>query len=265
MRRGVIDPPVRIVDPKLEPETQRQLHTIPPTGTTECLGVVKELGAALLPATAMVLLHEANSLGDTTLAGELEQRLVGRGTVDGEYENGVANPIIEGYARRFGFRTPDAIDDFRQECHLRMIRHIRALKGHSVMWETSFGVCMYGIASDINDWFQARERSRHPDRSHPEYESIEATPPLSRAPDPLLATEEAELRAAIAQALSRLPEVEADAVRRVDLNGESFASIARDLDVDEGTIRQRRARGINRLGLHLDPFRDAAEKGGHHE
>jgi RNA polymerase sigma factor (sigma-70 family) len=146
-----------------------------------------------------------------------------------------------------------------------MIRHTRALKGHSVLWETSFKTAMSGIAKDVEDWFSARERSRRPDRSHPEYESIEFAPPPSRAPDPLLATEEAELRAAIAQALGRLPEVEADAVRRVDLNGESFASIARDLDVDEGTIRQRRTRGIKRLGLHLDPFRNAAEKGGHHE
>jgi hypothetical protein len=102
MRRGVIDPPTRIIDPKLEPGTQRQLRTIPRTGTAACLDVVRKLGLALLPATVMVLLHEANSLGDGTLADELEQRLLGRGTVDGEYENGVANPIIEGYARRYG-------------------------------------------------------------------------------------------------------------------------------------------------------------------
>lgn len=127
-RGGRIFPP-RIIGPHIDPDTAKQLRVIPPTGTLECRTVVKAMGAALLPTTVMVLLHEANSVGDPDLVHILQQRLLGSGGVDGVYENGVINEMIEGWAKRFGCRESNAMADFRQEFHKRMITHIHAREG----------------------------------------------------------------------------------------------------------------------------------------
>jgi RNA polymerase sigma factor (sigma-70 family) len=54
-----------------------------------------------------------------------------------------------------------------------------------------------------------------------------------------------------AAAIGRLPENEAYAVRRIKLEGESIAAVARELDVGESTVRMRLARGLARIGQRL--------------
>jgi RNA polymerase sigma-70 factor (ECF subfamily) len=54
-----------------------------------------------------------------------------------------------------------------------------------------------------------------------------------------------------AAAIRRLPEDEAYAVRRVKLEGESIAAVARELGLGESTVRMRLARGLARIGQRL--------------
>lgn len=54
-----------------------------------------------------------------------------------------------------------------------------------------------------------------------------------------------------AAAIQRLPPDEAHAVRRIKLEGESIAAVARDLELGESTVRMRLARGLARIGQRL--------------
>jgi len=54
-----------------------------------------------------------------------------------------------------------------------------------------------------------------------------------------------------AAAIRRLPADEAHAVRRIKLEGESIAAVARELDLGESTVRMRLARGLARIGQRL--------------
>jgi RNA polymerase sigma factor (sigma-70 family) len=77
--------------------------------------------------------------------------------------------------------------------------------------------------------------------------------------DPEEATASAEWQEALRAALESLPPAEREAVVRYDIEGESFVDIAADLGVDEGTIRHRRTRGLKKLGIVLEPYRDMWE------
>lgn len=246
--------PERIVDPRLPAATKEQLSVIPATETEACLEIVRAMGSALLPETAMVLLHEANSMtGTADLVKELVARVLGHGGPHGRYQNGLANPVIEGWARRFGFREPDAIADFRQDCHERMVKHLLARTGYSVAWETKFRFAMSGIAKDVWKFYGARNWSRSPN-PHPLRQELDETAGAGR--DGWSDAERREILAALELSLARIPPEQAEAVRRHDLGGERFTAIARDLGVDEGTVRYRRARGLERLGLELSAFRE---------
>ena len=64
-----------------------------------------------------------------------------------------------------------------------------------------------------------------------------------------------------AAAIRRLPADEAHAVRRVKLEGESVAAVARELDLGESTVRMRLARGLARIGQRLgEEFLDRHER-----
>jgi len=90
--------------------------------------------------------------------------------------------------------------------------------------------------SDVDtDDPQAREAS-----------AIEATGrPLSDA------ASDREVFERAAAEIRRLPADEAYAVRRIKLEGESIAAVARELDLGESTVRMRLARGLARIGQRL--------------
>lgn len=219
------------------------------------------MGVALLPSTVMVLLHEANSIGDVTLVDVLQKRLLGEGQVDDFYDNGVANPLIESLAKWQGYRSADAIDDFRQECHLRMARHIQARKGNSTFWETKdgFRIALIGIAIEVGRFFKANKQSRRPTQFHQSFDVIDS---LEDPEEPFEAYEKKEVDEAIMQALERIPPAEAEVIRRYDFDEDTFAQMATESGRDEGTFRHRRTRGLRRLGIDLDRFRDLPSGGG---
>lgn len=204
----------------------------------------------------MLLLHEANSRNNNDLTCELQKRLLGHGDHEGNYHNGVANPYIEGWARRFGFRDPDQMADFRQECHTRMIRHIIAREGESLAWESAFDLALSGVAIDVWRYFQARGHSRSP-AAHPQATPLDYEP--DQRDDPLTVTERAEARAAVLRVLSMLPHKQAEAIRRYDLQGETYEEIGISLGIQADTIRARRNAGLRRLGLELSAFKETDE------
>ena len=61
------------------------------------------------------------------------------------------------------------------------------------------------------------------------------------------AASDRELFARAVAAMEKLTEDEAHAVRRVELDGESIASVGRELGVGESTVRMRLARGLTRI------------------
>jgi RNA polymerase sigma factor (sigma-70 family) len=89
-----------------------------------------------------------------------------------------------------------------------------------------------------------------------EASAIEATgPPL---PD---AASDREVFERAAAAIRLLPEDEAHAVRRIKLEGESIAAVARELELGESTVRMRLARGLARIGQRLgQEFLDRHER-----
>jgi RNA polymerase sigma-70 factor (ECF subfamily) len=65
------------------------------------------------------------------------------------------------------------------------------------------------------------------------------------------ATSDREVFERAAAAIRLLPEDEAYAVRRIKLEGECIAAVARELALGESTVRMRLARGLARIGQRL--------------
>lgn len=138
-----------------------------------------------------------------------------------------------------------------------MVRHIVAPEGESLGWEINFNLGMNGVAIDVWRYFKARNRSRGPS-AHPLHISLESA--AYEGGNPLDATERAELLAALLRALALLPPKQAEAIRRHDLEGETYAEIARSEGKDDGgTIRARRNEGLRKLGLQLSYFNETDE------
>jgi RNA polymerase sigma factor (sigma-70 family) len=63
-------------------------------------------------------------------------------------------------------------------------------------------------------------------------------------------------------ALQKLPDDEAHAVRRVELDGESIASVGRELGLGESTVRMRLSRGLARIAQLIgEEFRERGRPG----
>lgn len=92
-------------------------------------------------------------------------------------------------------------------------------------------------------------------RKHPELRDNKAAlDHLSDGDDPEEHAIAKEREEAVIEAINELPEKYRDAVRLFNLNGQSYQSIAKLLDLPMGTVKSLISRARDRLGVLLEPY-----------
>lgn len=91
-------------------------------------------------------------------------------------------------------------------------------------------------------------------------ESLEVVEPATAAPGPAAEAEQASLKAAVSEALGRLPQKQRVVVQLFDLDGFSGAEIAEMLGLSPGTVRWYLHQGRRALRELLAPLREATNE-----
>jgi RNA polymerase sigma-70 factor (ECF subfamily) len=91
-------------------------------------------------------------------------------------------------------------------------------------------------------------------------ESLERVEPPAADPSPALQAERASLKAAVSEALARLPERQRIVVQLFDLDGFSGVEIAEMLGISAGTVRWHLHEGRRALRELLAPLREATNE-----
>ena len=117
-----------------------------------------------------------------------------------------------------------------------------------------FGPWFYRIV-----WTRGLNLRKAQSRRHAE--SLDLVEPASAAPGPATDAEQASLKAAVAEALGRLPEKQRVVVQLFDLDGFSGGEIAEMLGLSPGTVRWYLHQGRRALRELLAPLREASNEG----
>ena len=140
--------------------------------------------------------------------------------------------------------SPEDGADLAQEAFFRAWRSLPSFQGDS-----SFSTWLYRLTSNLCIDFLRREKRRKGALAT-SLDEDEGGPPLE-IPDhrfsPESEMERRELRAAVEQALRKLPDGQRQALVLRDLEGLSYAEIAARLELESGTVKSRIARA--RLSL----------------
>lgn len=142
--------------------------------------------------------------------------------------------------------SPEDGADLAQEAFLRAWRSLPSFQG-----ESSFSTWLYRLASNLCIDFLRREKRRRAAAATVSLDGGEEESPPAQAPDhrftPEGELERKELRAAVNRGLTKLSDNHRQVLLLRELDGLSYAEIAGQLDLEEGTVKSRIARA--RLAL----------------
>lgn len=139
---------------------------------------------------------------------------------------------------------PGAAEDVAQETLRRVIEALRQdrIRDHEALpafvLQTARHVCSHRFRD-------SRRRTRNVDRFRRE------RPRNPGAPDPVASLVTAERRRAVKEALARLSESDRRLLRRFFYEGRETSEVARELDLEAGTVRVRKHRALQRLAREL--------------
>jgi RNA polymerase sigma-70 factor (ECF subfamily) len=158
--------------------------------------------------------------------------------------------MVHGLGLRI-LRDPAEAEDLVQDVFLHLWRRAELFdgdRGQFVGWLVSL------TRNRAIDRLRAR-RTR--ERKGDEYEAEVATAPAPRSADPNETAYVAELREAVARALSDLPEPQRTALELAYFGGYSHSEIAERLSAPLGTVKARIRQGMMRMRDLLGEFADA--------
>jgi RNA polymerase sigma factor (sigma-70 family) len=212
--------------------------------------------------------------------------LAKEGTRSGDAEGGGDEPLCElaraaqrnepeareRFARRARARVADAVDveisgrlareagfdDVVQDVMLRIERNLARLKvvNEAAIHQWIITLVRHRIR-DLHDYHHRawkRDSSRRVSLSDLRREEQDGDPSeamASPSPPPAEAASDRALFERAVAAIRQLPPEEAQAVRRVELEGETIAAVAKELDTGESTVRMRLGRGLTRIAQIL--------------